>query len=209
EHTSLVIGIGGSAPAGWDASPRALDFYDLKGVVLNVLSDLGIGDVSEAPRPAPDGLTAYALDIEVGGTRLGSIGLLSEETAKAADLQDALFVAELDWDAIADLADRDAPPAYQAISRFPVAERDLALVVPESDPAGPLLETILEAGKPLLQDASLFDLYRGDRIPEGTKSLAFALRFGADRTLRDKEVDGRVKRIVKALEARHGATLRT
>ncbi len=209
EHTSLVLGMSGSAPAGWDASSRATDVYDLKGVVLDVLADLGVTGITETPRPAPDGLTAYALDLEVGDTRLGAVGLLADAPAQAADLQEALFVAELDWDAIAELADRDAPPAYQTISRFPVAERDLALVVPEADPAGPLLETILEAGKPLLQDVRLFDLYRGDRIPDGTKSLAFSLRFGADRTLRDKEVDGRVKRIVKSLEARHGATLRT
>ena len=52
----------------------------------------------------------------------------------------------------------------------------------------------------------LFDLYRGAGLPEGTKSLAFTLRFGADKTLRDKEVDGRVRRIVQRLESEHGAT---
>ena len=208
EHTSLVIGMSGAGAGGWDAASRAVDVYDLKGAVLDVLSDLGLKGVTETPRPAPEGLTAYALDLEVAGQRLGSLGLLADAPG-TAELQEPLFVAELDWDTVAALSDRDAPPAYQAISRFPVAERDLALVVPEADPAGPLLKTILEAGKPLLQDARLFDLYRGERVPEGTKSLAFALRFGADRTLRDKEIDGRVRRIVKALEARHGATLRT
>ena len=208
EHTSLVMGMSGpAATAAWDADGRDVDVYDLKGVVLDVLAALGVADVTETPRPAPDALTAYALDLAVGDTRLGSIGRVADAVADAADLQAPLFVAELDWDAVAALSS-GAPPRYQAISRSPVAERDLAVVVPEGTPAGPLLQTIRQAGGPLLQDVRLFDLYRGDRIPEGTKSLAFALRFGADRTLRDQEVDGRVRRVVKSLEAEHGATLR-
>lgn len=208
EHTSLVLALSGATPPGWNDDARAADIYDLKGVVLDVLADLGLHDIVEAPRPAPDGVTAYALDLSADGTRVGAIGRLADGIADAADLQQELFVAELDWDAVAALADRDAPPAYAPISRFPVAERDLAVVVPEATPAGPLLRTIRQAGEPLLQDVRLFDLYRGDGIPEGTKSLAFALRFGGDRTLRDKEVDGRVRRIVKTVEAQHGATLR-
>ena len=209
EHTSLVLGMSGPAErAAWNGSARATDVYDLKGVVLDLLADLGLGDVSETPRPAPDGLTAYALDLSVDGTRLGSLGRLADGIADAAELQSELFVAELDWTAIVRQASRDSVVAYQPIRRFPTVERDLALVVPEGQPAGPLLDTIRHAGRPLLQDVRLFDLYRGEGIPEGTKSLAFALRFGADKTLRDPEVDGRVRRIVQALETQHKAALR-
>ena len=119
EHTSLVLGMSGAARAGWDASSRPADFYDLKGVVMDVLADLGLEGVAETPRPAPQGLTAYALDLEVGGTRLGSVGLLADGAARAADLQDALFVAELDWDAVARLAEQGRPgvPAHLAVPR--------------------------------------------------------------------------------------------
>ena len=116
-------------------------------------------------------------------------------------------MAELDWDAVMSLAET-APPTYRPISRFPVVERDLAVVVPASQAAGALADTIRRSGRPLLLDARVFDVYTGPTVPEGTKSVAFALRFGADKTLRDQEVDGRVRRIVKALEAEHGATLR-
>ncbi len=209
EHTSLVLSMSGPAHrAAWDADARPTDVYDLKGVVLDVLADLGIPDVAETPRPAPDGLTAYALDLSSGGTRLGSLGRLADGVADQADLQSELFVAELDWDALASLASRDGVTAYHPISRFPTVERDLALVVPQAQAAGPLLDTIRQSGAPLLQDARLFDVYHGTGVPQGHKSLAFTLRFGADKTLRDKEVDGRVRRIVKTLEAQHGATLR-
>ena len=210
EHTSLALAMSGPAErASWDGDARPTDVYDLKGVVLDVLADLGIGDVQETPRPAPDGLTAYALDLAAGDTRLGALGRLADPVADRADLQSELFVAELDWDAVAAAATRDQPPAYEPISRFPTVERDLAVVVPEAQPAGPLLDTVRQSGGPLLQDAWLFDVYRGEGLRPGTKSLAVALRFGADRTLRDQEVDGRVRRVVKALEAQHGATLRS
>ena len=210
EHTSLVLGMSGPAErARWDGDARPSDVYDLKGVVLDLLADLGVDDVQETPRPAPDALTAYALDLHAGGTRVGALGRLADAVAEAAELQAELFVAELDWDALAALASRGDVAAYRPISRFPTVERDLALVVPEAQPAGPLLDTIRQSGRPLLQDVHLFDLYRGAGLPDGTKSLAFTLRFGADKTLRDKEVDGRVRRVVKRLEAEHGATLRS
>ena len=209
EHLSLALGVSGAAAlGGWDHPARELDVYDLKGVVTDLLRDLGIEDVTETPRPAPDALTAYALVLESGGRRLGVLGRVADAVADAADLQAPLFAAELDWSTVVALADRDAVVAYAPISRHPVVERDLAVVVAEGQPAGPLVETIRRAGRPLLQDVRLFDLYRGEGVGEGRKSLAFALRFGADRTLRDKEVDGRVQRVVKALQAEHGATLR-
>ncbi len=209
EHASLVVGMSGETPAAWNAPARPVDVYDLKGIVMDLLADLGLDDVEETPRPAPDALTAYALDLSAGGVRLGTLGRVADAVAEAADLTAELFVAELDWDALARLATRDQPPAYQPISRFPTVERDLALVVPEAQPAAPLLRTIRDAGRPLLQDARVFDVYRGEGVAEGSKSLAVALRFGADKTLRDEEVDGRVRRIVKALEAQHGVTLRS
>ena len=209
EHESLALGMSGAAVGdAWDGGARAVDVYDLKGVVLDLLADLGIEDVTETPRPAPDALTAYALVLESGGRRLGALGRVSDALADGADLQAPLFAAELDWGAVAALADRDAVAAYTPISRHPVVERDLAVVVPETQPAGPLLGAIRRAGRPLLQDVRLFDLYRGGGVEPGHKSLAFALRFGADRTLRDEEVDGRLRRVVKSLESEFGATLR-
>ena len=69
EHTSLVIGMSGSAPADWSGEPREADFYDLKGVALDLLAALGVEGVTETPRPAPQGVTAYALDLHVGDAR--------------------------------------------------------------------------------------------------------------------------------------------
>ena len=86
--------------------------------------------------------------------------------------------------------------------------RDLAVVVGDGQPVGPMLTTIRKTAGPLLQSVRVFDLYRGDRIEVGTKSVAFALRFLAHRTLRDEEVDDRIRKVVKALEREYSAHLR-
>jgi phenylalanyl-tRNA synthetase beta chain len=114
----------------------------------------------------------------------------------------------LNADLLAALARRRAAVRYAPVSRFPVVERDLAVLVAEAQPVGPLLDTIRAAAGGLLQSVRLFDLYRGEQIAPGQKSAAFALRFGADRTLRDEEVDGRMRKVVAALERAHGAQRR-
>ena len=211
EHDALAVGLSGlAARQRWDAPAREFDIYDLKGLVLDVLADLGVENVSETPRPEPDALTAYAVELSAGGRRLGVLARVADGVGAAdgAELRAPLFAAELDWSAVAAVATRDALPVAAPISRFPTVERDLALVLPSAQPVGPLLETARRAGGPLVQRVRLFDLYEGAPLEPGTKSAAIALTFGADRTLRDKEVDGRVRRIVGALEREHGAALR-
>jgi len=141
-----------------------------------------------------------------GGTRLGVVARIAR--AATPDLDAPLFAAELDWDAVAALAPDPSAVRYAPFARVPAVERDLAIVVPDTQAAGPLAATIRAAGKPLLQGAHLFDRYRGPGVPDGHQSLAFSLRFGADRTLTDAEVEGRMRRIVGALERTHGAVLR-
>jgi phenylalanyl-tRNA synthetase beta chain len=95
------------------------------------------------------------------------------------------------------------------ISRFPSADIDLAFVVPESVPAGSVLAALRRAGGDLLEAVNLFDVYRGDSVPEGTRSLAYHLRFCAlDRTLTDDEVGVERARCIEAVESAFGATLR-
>jgi phenylalanyl-tRNA synthetase beta chain len=94
---------------------------------------------------------------------------------------------------------------YQPIPVHPGSERDLALLVPAGTTAGAVDATLREAAGALLEDVFPFDLYEGKGIPEGTRSVAFRLRFRApDRTLTDAEVDGAVADVLRALEERHG-----
>jgi len=124
------------------------------------------------------------------------------------DLDTPVFVAEFHWAALVGSATAEQHRDYEPVSRFPVVDRDLAVLVPANQPVGPLQRAIREAGAPLLRRVDVFDTYAGAGIDEDTKSVAFTLRFGADRTLTDEEVDARLDAIVERLAANHGARLR-
>ncbi|MGI9174242.1 MAG: phenylalanine--tRNA ligase subunit beta [Rhodothermales bacterium] len=209
EHESVLLALSGPRrEARWDTSAEEVDFFDAKGAVEALLEALRIPDVVMTPHDHATPLMAYHLSVRSGETALGTVARLSDGVAGDLDLSAPVYFAELDWHRLTVLAERHQKPVYEPVSRFPVVERDLAVVVDRAQPAGALLNAIEEAGRPLLQDVSVFDLYEGDRLASGKKSLAFRLRLAAARTLKDKEVDKQIRRIVQALQDRFGAELR-
>lgn len=210
EHEALLIALSGPrAPEGWDTPPHDADFFDLKGVVEHLLAALRVPALEQAPVHEATAVTAYHLALAAGSVPFGSVARLADAVAEAYDLDAPVYVAELDWSALSALAAGQLHRAYQPVARYPVAERDLAFVLEAGQPVGPLLEAARRAGGPLLQHLYLFDLYEGDRLEAGRKSIALRLRFGADRTLKDAEVDRQVEAVVRALAQAFGATLRT
>ena len=208
QETMLIALSGPQAPTHWDRAPREADFFDLKGTVAAVLDALQIDDAEMVPATTDDPLTTYQLDVQLAGTRVGTVARVGDGVADDFDLTAPAFVAELDGAALVDAAELHEERRYTPISRFPIVERDLAILVDADAPVGPMMETLRVEGEPLLQTVSVFDIYEGEGIPAGQKSVAFGLRFGADRTLTDHEVDARVQAMLSALETHHGATLR-
>ncbi len=101
------------------------------------------------------------------------------------------------------------PEQSRPLSRFPSSDIDLAFVVPDAVPAGSVERTLRRAGGDLLESVDLFDVYRGASLSEGSRSLAFRLRFCAlDRTLTDEEIGVLRNRCIEAVEAEHQASLR-
>lgn len=211
ERESIIFVMTGAVQAAtWQQKALPASIYDVKGIIEALITKLGIGQhVQLIPQNQPSALTTYQINVQSGHQHLGMIARLSDEAAKQADVKQEIFFAELDWTSLARIALKQTNTHYHDISRYPTVERDLALVVDKSVAAGALLETIRKNGGKLLQDASIFDLYEGERIEAGKKSLAFSLRLGADRTLVDKEIDALMERIIKRLATDHQAILRT
>jgi len=112
--------------------------------------------------------------------------------------------------ASSEISSSGAPPPSAAWSDYPAALRDLAVVVYEGVTQAEVLETIRRAGRPLLTAVRMFDEYRGEQIAAGKRSLAYALSYAApDRTLTDKEADRAHNRVIRALQHRLGADLRS
>ena len=209
EHEAFIMALSGpDTLVGWDRQPRTADFFDLKGDVAALLDTLRLPRVAMTPVYEPTPLTAYHLTVTARGTPLGIVARLSDDLAEAFDLKAPAYFAELDWTTLVALATPHLARTYQAVSRYPVVDRDIAVVVSRNQAVGPMMETIRQAGRPLLRDVDVFDLYEGERIAPDAKSVAFSLRFGADRTLKDADVDKRVNAIVERLAKGYEAVLR-
>jgi len=200
---------GSRYPRSWlEAESEMVDFYDLKGVVETLLSRLGITDVSYVPAQHPTFHPGRTAALHLGERAVGLFGEVDPRVREAYDLpEQPVLLLELDLEALLEAA--NMVPTLRPISRYPAVARDLAVVVDEAIPAAQVYEEIMAAGQPLLQEAVLFDVYRGAPVPPGKKSLAYSLTFQSlSKTLTDKAVDKAQERIVKHLRRQLGAELR-
>ena len=196
---------GASMPEQWGLMRREVDFYDAKSDVEAVLALTGrSGDVRFVPAAHPALHPGQSAAIHLGGEGVGWIGTL--HPALQARLETGKVVLfELRLGA---LLERRVP-AFVEISRYPAVRRDLAVVVPEATEAQAVLDAVREAAGPLLTNLQLFDVYRGEGIDSGRKSLALGLTFqDSSRTLREAEVDTLEAQVIEALQTRLGAQLR-
>jgi phenylalanyl-tRNA synthetase beta chain len=220
EPRRLAIALSGArAVPGWqdDAAARkaaqseTLGFFDLKGVLETLTTALrlpgGAAALTFKAEAHPTFHPGRCAAIYLRGARIGVVGEVHPLVRDAYDLTAPVAAAEIDLDALIGelpLIDRIRP-----ILTTPAVYQDIAVVVNETVSAAQLEVAIRAAGGELLRDVQLFDLYQGDQVPDGQKSLAYALTFqAADRTLTDKEVARLQAQIVRALDAQFGATLR-
>jgi phenylalanyl-tRNA synthetase beta chain len=202
----LVWGLRGGGRS-WTRKDARADFYDAKGALEAVLGALRVDAVftsGEHPAYHP---RACARVATADGTVLGHVGELHPRVVKALELPEGVFAFELDTEPL--YAAARLVPEYHPLPRFPAVLRDLAVVVPVELANDEVRRVILEVGRPLVEDARVFDVYTGKPIPEGQKNLAYALRYRApERTLTDVEVNEAHQRIVDEVKQRLGAALR-
>jgi phenylalanyl-tRNA synthetase beta chain len=186
-----------------------VDFFLMKGIVENVLARLDIVDfVFVRPEQAlPHLHPGISAIIRSGEKMIGWLGKLHPSYVLEAGLPDT-FVFELDLSMI--LSNESTTILMTEIPKYPSINRDLAVVVKQSITATMLEECIKKAGKGLLKDIRIFDLYQGESIAEGSKSIAITLVFRDNaKTLESADVDKAVERIIKALRSELEAQLRT
>jgi len=208
ERLRLAIALGGVTPQEWHSPARELDFYDLKGAVETVLRTLSIRDASfEERQESPFHPTRAAGLFAADGTRLGSFGELQPQVADRAGVPARFGVGEFDLDAMLPLAGEPLPPPDP--SRFPAVLLDLAVVVPDAVDSKSLLTTAEAAGGSLLESVRLIDVYRGEQVGSGKKSIAIAMAFRSpERTLGEGEAIESRDAIAKAIVDRYGGRVR-
>ncbi len=187
-------------------SARAIDFFDLKGEIEHLLERNAVAGPVQFRRCERDWLhPGQSAELIIDGQSAGWLGQLHPALEKELDLDQAVFVAELD---IASISQSNLP-AHHDTGRFPAIRRDLAVVVADKHAAAELLETLHKEVGDLLEKTVIFDQYRGKGIESGCRSLAIGLIFRhVSRTLKDSEVDDLIDRLVARLEERFDAKLR-
>lgn len=208
EKWTLGIALRGTLVSNWQDKGKSIDFYYLKGIIEDLLNELRITDISF--RPCQDnpiyhpGRSAYVF---IGQELLGIIGELHPQVADNYDLLSRNYLAELDVELLIKMGHGSI--AFKQLPKYPAVHRDLALVVKEGVSAAQLLTEIKNVGGKLLQDIAIFDVYQGNQIAHGYKSIAFSLTFQAeDRTLTDKEINEIHEKVEKALAQQFAASLR-
>ncbi len=183
-------------------------FYDLKGVVQTLLDRLGLLERSFEPMQHPTFRPGGVATLKLGDVEIGVLGEVHPAVQESFDLPaQPVLLLELDLEEL--LAQVEPIRYLQPISRFPAITQDMSLVVDENVRAEQVQELIRRAGGELLSEVTLFDVYRGEPVPAGKKSLAYSLTYRhAERTLTDREVALVHAKIAKQLSREVGAELR-
>lgn len=176
------------------------DFFSLKGTVERILDTFAFGreikyNASNKPCMHP----TRSAEVIVDGEVLGYFGQLNPILMEELDVDKPVYAGEIYFDKLVDkFADKIM---FKAISKFPKVERDLALLADENIPCGDIVNEIKKNGGEYLEEIKLFDIYQGDQVEKGKKSLAFSLTFvNVERTLNVDEVEGFIKNILKGLK---------
>lgn len=205
-HLAGVV-MGKIHPSNWGTPGTTADFYVVKGVLENLFEQLGVPSahyVADVIAGLHPGRGAW---VYVDGERIGYIGQLHPEVQKQFDLKTTI-VFQLKLDSL--LAKETPEIDYRFLPRYPAIRRDIALVVDEVITAGDLQLAIRANAGEWLEALDIFDLYQGEHIAAGKKSIAFSLVYRhPDRTLNDDEVQATQERILKALKETYQAEIRS
>ncbi|WP_182200376.1 phenylalanine--tRNA ligase subunit beta [Paraliobacillus salinarum] len=190
----------------WQQEKKAADFFLIKGILEGLFDRLHV-DATFEPTKIDGMHPGRTAIVKVGHTVIGFVGQVHPKLQKDFDLKDT-FVFDIDLEYL--IEQHENEPSFNKIPRFPTVTRDIALVVDETVSAGDIQQTIETNAGPLLKEIQVFDLYQGDRLEAGKKSLAFHLLYlDPERTLTDDEVEASYQTILTAVQDAHKAELRS
>ncbi len=205
-----VIGIlieGNYWASSWSTAALPCSYYILKGIIEAFGAHCGVGEFTF--KPAADSASIWEKEAALvsNGTVKGIAGKVSERICDHFDIKSFVYYAELD---VTSLLQSSLPqPRYRQLPRFPALERDFCFVMADKLMASEIISEIYTVSS-LIEEVTPFDLYRGEKLGEGSKSIAFSVKLrSVEKTLTDKEAEGICSAIVSTVQSKFGAQLRT
>jgi phenylalanyl-tRNA synthetase beta chain len=192
----------------WDEADRPVDFYDLKGIVESLLATLRLSDLSYKADQGEVFLhPGKSCGVFSGAKRIGFIGEVHPDLLARMDLNGAVVVCELSLDVMETIEIKEV--TFRNIPRFPASGRDVAFLVQRNIESAELLRLATETPEELLEKVHIFDVYEGQNIPAGMRSLGLRFSYRSpERTLTDEEVNEVHARIVRRIVVTAGAEIR-
>ena len=207
EIEAFALVVTGQALEEGRATGRELDFYDLKGALESAADAMRVGGLEFEPDSVRHMREGRSARVTLGGARVGTLGRLSEEVAANYKFRQPVYVAEVSLTAL--LTSVEEPSRYAPLPRFPSVVRDVSLLADRRAGLRRHAPRRASLGIEECRGVALVDVYEGENLPEGKRSVTLRVEYRADdRTLRDEEADQMHARVVVALEQEFGATLR-
>jgi len=191
----------------WKRKSEESDLFEIKGVLAALVDFLGLGAWLLVPTAVSGYDNSQSYEIRCGGQIIGHGGRVESNICRLFDIKQDCFAVELSLEKILEI--QTNPSSFIPLPKYPASTRDIAVVVDNVVPVAQLLDKINEIGGNLVESVTLFDLFQGNPVPAGKKSVAFSIRYRAiEKTLEDKEVDLVHGKIVKQIEETFKARLR-
>lgn len=210
EEYRLAIAVTGIAtPQSWNTKPEKASFFTLRAVAEKLLRRFGIDIYALKSEPTQSDLFAEGLTMSLNGKELLQIGVVSNRLRRLTDVKQEVYYLEMNFDVLV-RSTKKHRIAAEELSKFPEVKRDLALLVDRDVTFAALRSVALATERKLLKNVSLFDVYEGDKLPEGKKSYALSFILeDKTRTLDDKTIERVMANLTRQFEQQCGAQVRS
>ena len=210
ESTAFSMFLSGPGEKSWRTGQSKADYFELKGHLEQLFRRFGGNIYNMEYTPAPADIFSEGLVYTLPGSKrpLAVMGTIAPARLKQFGIKQPVYAAEISWPELYELVKRDRI-RYTEMPKYPEVRRDLALLLDESVTYSDLYKCAFKTGKKLLKSVSLFDVYRGDKIPENKKqyALSFVLQ-DTEKTLTDKDTENIMSRFMTVFSKEFGAVLR-
>jgi phenylalanyl-tRNA synthetase beta chain len=205
KHLTLFV-TGTRTKESWKTATSTSDFFYLKGILMSVLTRLGIQNLKTSP--TKNDVFSEGITLSLGKTKLADFGVVKRSVLKEFGIKQEVLFADLNWDNVLKLSSKKNITVAE-LSKFPSVKRDLALLIDDKIEFKEVYNLAFQSERKLLKEVDLFDVYEGDKLPEGKKSYAvsFVLQ-DENKTLEDKQIDKIMQKLQYSFEQNLEAILR-